>query len=135
MGDLLLELLGFIFESLLEAILDYVLAALVDLLLRALGSVFAGSKPQNPALAYLGYFLLGVILGGISLAFFRHPLVHPSKVHGISLLVSPTLVGLLMAATGALLRWRKKTVTRLETFSYGFCFAFGLALMRFFFTK
>jgi hypothetical protein len=135
MGDLLLELLVFILQFLLEALLDYVLAALADLLLRALGAVFEDSKPQNPALAYLGYWLFGVILGGISLALFPRPLVHPSNVHGISLLVSPVLVGLLMAATGAILRRRQKTVTQLESFKYGFSFAFGLALVRFLFTK
>jgi hypothetical protein len=135
MGELLLELLGLIVETLLEAFLEYVVAALASLLLRALGAVFKGSEPQNPALVYLGYCLFGVIFGGISLALFPHPLVHPSKIHGISLLVSPALVGLLMAATGAILRRHQKTVTQLESFSCGFSFAFGLALMRFLFTK
>lgn len=135
MGDLLLELLGLIVEFILEAILEYVVAALADLLLRVLGAVFEVSKPQNPALAYLGYCLFGLILGSISLALFPHPLVHPSRVHGISLLVSPAFVGLLMAATGTILRRHQKTVTQLESFSCGFSFAFGLALMRFLFTK
>lgn len=40
-----------------------------------------------------------------------------------------------MWATGAVLRRRDKRVTRIESFGYGFSFAFGMALVRFFFAK
>jgi hypothetical protein len=41
----------------------------------------------------------------------------------------------MMWATGAVLRRRGKRVTRMESFGYGFAFALGMALMRFFFAK
>jgi hypothetical protein len=38
-----------------------------------------------------------------------------------------------MSLTGFLLRQRGKTVVQIESFSYGFAFAFGMALVRFLF--
>ena len=135
MEDILLELLGWIVESLIEALFQYVLAAFVDVLLRSLGEAFQGTKIQNPALASAGFAFSGLILGGVSLLLFPHRLVHPSRFHGISLLVSPVITGLMMWATGIVLRQRDKKVTRLESFGYGFAFAFGMAFIRFLFAR
>ena len=135
MGDILLELLGLILEPLLDALFQYVITALVDGLLRSLGEAFQGAEIRNPALASAGFAFFGLIVGGVSLLLFPHRLVHPSRFHGISLLVSPVITGLLMWATGAALRQRDKKVTRLESFGYGFVFAFGMAFIRFLFAK
>jgi hypothetical protein len=69
----------------------------------------------------LGYVLFGL---------FPHPLVHPSRIHGISLLVAPVTTGLMMSCIGSLLRRHDKKVVRIESFGYGFAFAFGMALVR-----
>lgn len=135
MADILLELLGLILEPLLDALFQYVIATLVDVLLRSLGEAFQGAEIRNPALASAGFVFSGLVLGGASLLLFPHRLVHPSRFHGISLLVSPVITGLLMWATGAALRQREKKVTRLESFGYGFVFAFGIAFIRFLFAK
>ena len=135
MAELLLELLGLILEPVLDAIFQYLLVGLADLLLRALGEAFEGSEIQNPLLASTGYALLGLIIGGVSLFVLPRHLLHPSKFHGISLIVSPVITGLMMAGTGAILRRRDKKVTQLESFGYGFAFAFGMALVRFFFAS
>jgi hypothetical protein len=135
MEDFLLELLGMILEPLLEAIFQYLIAGLVDLLLRSWGEVFKGFRIQHPLRAFCGYGFFGLILGGISLLFFPHHLIHPSKIHGVSLLISPVLTGLMMWATGAILRRQDRKTTRIESFAYGFAFAFGLAFIRFFFAK
>jgi hypothetical protein len=55
-------------------------------------------------------------------------------MHGVNLLITPTLVGLTMATIGWLRRREGKLVTQLESFVYGFLFAFGMALIRFYFT-
>ena len=135
MGDFLLELLWGALEFFLEALFEYLIVALGDLLSRALGEVFTTSKIQDPALAAGGYALFGLILGGLSLLLFPHHLLHPSRFHGISLLVSPAIVGLMMSRTGEILRRWDKKVTQLEDFGYGFVFAFGIALVRFIFVK
>ena len=81
--------------------------------------------------AYAGIcFAFGAFTGGLRLLVFPHPLIRPSRLHGISLLVSPILSGAVMASLGFILRRRGKRVIAIETFWYGFAFAFGMALVR-----
>jgi hypothetical protein len=47
-------------------------------------------------------------------------------------LISPVITGLVMAFAGILLRRRGKKITGIESFAYGFSFAFGMALVRYF---
>jgi hypothetical protein len=67
----------------------------------------------------------------LSAWMFPHPLVHTSKLHGISLLFSPVATGLVMAYIGRVWRRRGRTSVRIESFSYGFTFALAMALIRF----
>jgi hypothetical protein len=139
MDDFLLELLGWllepIFQAILEAFLEYVIGALVDVILRGTKEAFKTTAIENPVLACVGYVFLGAVLGGLSLLVFPHPLVHPSRIHGINVIVSPVIAGVMMSLTGAILRRREKRTTRLESFGYGFALAFGVVLVRFLFTK
>ena len=97
--------------------------------------VFVVSREINPVLAALGYVMLGMARGGVSVFLFPHPLIHPSRIHGISLLVSPVLTGLVMSRIGAALRRYGKHPTQIESFEYGFAFAFGMALVRYLVVK
>ncbi len=135
MEDACFELLWIILSPLLEGIFDYIVAEGLGLIWRALGEIFKTSEIKNPVVAFIGYWLLGTVIGALSLFVFRRPLVHPSRIHGISLLVSPLITGCLMSLTRSFLRKQKKTVIQLESFGYGFAFAFGMALIRFLFTK
>lgn len=45
MEDLLLELLAWILEPLLEALFDYLVAGFVDLILRSMGEMSKGQQP------------------------------------------------------------------------------------------
>jgi hypothetical protein len=135
MGDFLLELLFLFAEVIFEALFEFALEAAFDLIFRAIAEVFEISELNNPLLACLGYLLFGAATGGLSLLLYPHPLFHPSRVHGISLLVSPILTGLAMWQVGSLLRTKNKKVIRIESFWYGFTFAAGMALARFYFTK
>jgi len=118
-----------------RGVFEAFLTAAADLLLRSLGEVFTESQKQNRQLAYLGYWLFGTLLGALSLALFRRRIVHPGKIPGASLVISPVLAGLSMWATGAYLRRHDKKVMQLENFGYGYVFAFGMALIRFLFAK
>jgi hypothetical protein len=75
------------------------------------------------------------LTGGLSLLIFPHPLIHPSRIHGISLLINPVIAGGVMSLIGFMLRKRDKRVVQIENFGYGFAFAFGMALLRFFFAQ
>ena len=135
MDEFFLNLLVILAETIGEVFLEVFGEAIIALLLRAIGEPFVDSRPVNPLLAGVGYFLLGLIAGGLSLLIFPHPLVRPSRVHGISLVVSPLVTGCLMSLIGAILRRHGKRTTQIESFGYGYVFAFGMALIRFFFVK
>ena len=100
------------------------------------GAVFLGAA----TIAYLVGLnaiglVLGLIVGGLSVLIFPHPLTHRSRIPGISLIAGPLITGVLMWATGALLRSQDKKSTRMESFGYASTFAFAMALVRFIFAR
>lgn len=135
MLDLLFALLEMLAELLFEAAFEFVAESLGALILRGIAAVFDTSEFKNPLQAVIGYLFLGGVAGGLSLLVFPHPLVHPSRVHGLSIVISPVLAGLGMSLVGSTLRKRNKKVMQIESFGYGFAFALGMAVVRFFLTK
>jgi len=135
----MLDLLLIIFEALGEILLEAALQAAAEflgvLILRAIAEVFETAELRNPLLACPGYALFGAVAGGLSLFIFPHRLFHPSAIPGLSVIVSPFLVGLSMSAVGRILKMKNRKTTQLETFGYGFFFAFGMALIRFAFVS
>ena len=133
--ELLLHLVLAIGELLVEVLIEFAGEVVLDLVTRALSAVLTTALEMNPLLTALGYAVLGVLTGVGSLFLFPHPLVHPSRFHGISLLISPILTGLAMSMIGSFLESRGKRVAQIESFGYGFAFAFGMALIRLLFVK
>ena len=127
-------LLAFV-EVLLEVLIQVVGEAILDMIVRSSRNAVKESEAVSPVLAAAGYLLLGAACGVVSIFFFPHPLIHPSRIHGISLLVSPVITGLIMAQVGLLLRRKDKKAVGIESFWYGFTFAFGMALIRFIFVS
>jgi hypothetical protein len=130
MEDFLLGLLGFLVELLGETLTDIAFAAIVDAVSRGLRHVGGSARRGNPIAATVILIAAGVAFGFLSAIVFPHPLVHPSKYHGISLLVSPVTTGLVMAAIGRRVRRRGRVPVQIESFAYGFTFAFAFSLIR-----
>ncbi len=107
--------------------LELVGELLIDLFARALGKLI--SSPSKAT--QVGVVLLGIASGVISVHLFPHPLVHPSRLHGISVIVGPVIAGLVMSQIGRFLRSRGKRTVQIESFTYGFAFAFAMAVVRF----
>lgn len=125
-------MLEFILEIIGELLLQVVLEVMGEIGLQSMAEPFR--KPPNPWLASIGYFIFGAIAGGFSLLVFPHHLVAES-LRVANLFLTPVVVGLLMSWMGM---WRAKhgqTVLRMDRFSYGFLFAFSLALVRYWFAK
>jgi hypothetical protein len=129
MLEFLLELLAQIF---LEAAFEFVADLLGALVVRMFEWVFDRSEIATPVFAFLAYLCFGMVAGGLSVLLFPHRLIRPAGLPGLSLILSPTLAGLGMALIGSAQRKRNKRPTQIESFSYGFAFALGLALVRFF---
>jgi hypothetical protein len=135
MEEFFAALLYGIFELILEFLFEAALGSLVAVVTRSLRRLLRRSRKIPPVFAIPAYFLLGVGLGFASLLFFPHPLIHPGKVHGLSLLISPLLAGLFMSFIGTEVRRRGKQPVRIESFGYGFAFAFGTAIIRLIFAR
>jgi hypothetical protein len=135
MEDLFAALFAAFAEIFFEALFELFCGVIGDLTVRFARGLVAEVRTMPPILASVGYLSFGVIAGSVSVLVFPHPLVHPSRFHGISILVSPLITGLVMSQVGVLLRRRGRQSIRIESFGYGFAFAFGMALIRFLFTQ
>ena|ERR1700733_4043394 len=134
MEELLLSLLYVFAEALLEALLEIVGEAVFALISRATGNLFTALLKSNRFLTTIG-FAVGVAAGFSTLLVFPHRLVQPSRFHGISLLISPLIAGLVMSQVGRAVRRQGLEAVEIESFGYGFIFALGMALIRFVFVK
>jgi len=139
MEDILGDILGFIIELFLEVLLQVIFeegvatASRAHRRFRIVPFLRITLSRTDPALTVLKFTLLGLGLGFLSVLLLPHPLVHPSRLHGISLLISPAITGLVMGYIGRLVRRRGRAAVRIESFAYGFICAFAFALVRFFF--
>ncbi|HEV2836105.1 MAG TPA: hypothetical protein VGW58_12345 [Pyrinomonadaceae bacterium] len=128
-----------IFEFIILVVFEFLLEVagelMLELGLRSLGETIVSREHRNPLLAGIGYALLGLIGGGLSLLFFPNAFARSEALHGISLLIAPVLTGLAMAGLGWL--WEKKGRQRLpiDSFAYGFIFALPMAIVRFLYTS
>jgi hypothetical protein len=135
MDEVFFALLSAVAELLFEVFFQVVVEEIVALIMRSIRNMLEESRAINPRLAAVGYLLLGMAFGTASLRLFPHPLFHPSKFHGISLVVSPLITGLVMSQVGIVLRRKGKQAVRIESFGYGFTFALGLAIIRLIFVR
>jgi hypothetical protein len=131
MEDFLAEILAIIAEAFLEIAGEL----LISLLARAMGKLLKAILDLGPVATTIGVLLIGAATGACSVVIFPHPLVHPSKMHGISLIVSPMIAGLAMSQFGRILRNRGTKTIQIESFVYGFAFALAMAVVRFAFVQ
>jgi hypothetical protein len=131
--------MGFLLEIILEFFIEFVLQIaaeiLVELPFQRLARTSLTGKTLNTLLAFVLYFGLGVLMGWLSTLIFPNSFIRSSSLHGISLVITPVLAGLTMWGIGWLRQRQGMKVIRLDTFGYGFLFALGMALIRFFFTR
>jgi hypothetical protein len=131
MDELLAGVLAVIAEVLFEALVEIVCGGLASLLTRGISKFFKSISDFNPIATTFVLGMLGALVGFLSVIVYPHPLVHPSRFHGVSVIASPLITGFVMSQLGRLLRNRGRSVTPIESFGYGFVFAFAMALVRF----
>jgi hypothetical protein len=92
-------------------------------------------RNHHIVVAALGYFVIGVALGALSLLFWPQRFFKSGPIPGLSLFISPAFVGAAMHAYGQWRRMRGRVTTNLATFVGGAAFALGTALVRFLWAK
>lgn len=131
MEDLLELILGLLLEVVGEALCELILAESFGLTARLFRRVRVSIRRSNPVIATFTFILLGIGTGFLSALALPHPFVHLSKLHGISLLISPLISGLVLGYIGRVVHRRGQIPVRIESFRYGFIFAFAFSLVRF----
>lgn len=127
--ELLLELIG---QFILYGTAEVVTAKVAKNISKTRGPEKSQVSPISAAVIYavVGYF------GGLSsLLIFPNHLITNPNIRSTSILILPVLLGLLMSQIGRLLKKRCKDVVRLESFPYGFLFAFTFGFARVLFAK
>jgi hypothetical protein len=124
--EFLLELLAqFVFELLVQLIGQ----VLFEAGLHVLAAPFR--RQQNPWVSALGYVVLGLMLGALTLWIVPAHVVKAPALRWANLLLSPVLAGICMSLIGTWRANRGQFLLRMDRFSYGYLFAFSVAAVRF----
>ncbi len=118
-----------VFEIIFQIICEVFIQVLFELGFHSL--IEPLKKRPNALLAGIGYSIFGAIAGGISLFFFKQLFVIDPNLRIVNLFVTPIFAGLAMSLLGRLREKNGREVIRLDKFTYGFVFAFAMALTRF----
>jgi hypothetical protein len=124
-------LLEALFELLFEVFGEALFAMAGAVVHAAVVEPIDDESPLQRALAAVGHVFMGAVAGAVSLVVLRRELGQHLVVPGISLLLAPIATGALLELLG---RWwvRHGNVRMaLLTFWGGFCFALGMAAVRF----
>lgn len=129
--EILLEVLWALVEVLGEVLLQTLGEMLAEVIGHGLRETFRRPKPLVPWLATIGYVTWGALTGGISLWLFPVHFIRSPSLQLANLVLTPLVSGYVMGKLGAWRRWREQGLIRLNSFLYGFIFAFGMALVRY----
>jgi hypothetical protein len=123
--DLLVELVG---DLLLPIILEFLWGATSE----AIDDALDRPRQYHPAVAFLGYAVLGGHSGLVSVAVFRHALFAEPRLRIANLAIAPLLSGSAMAIWAVMRRRRDADPPGIATFLNGAVFAFAFAAVRLF---
>ena len=130
MLEIIIEIfLGFLIEFLYNIFVE----VLLEFGFESFRHSFKRRKEANKTLSLIGYFLLGGLLGLISIWILPKRIIQIQILPGLSLLIVPFLVGFVMAKLGKYRIKKGATITNLATYWGGVSFAFGMSLIRFLF--
>ena len=122
-----------LFQIFGEILLQLLFEAAAELGFHSLKETFRGSA--NPTLATLGFFLWGLLAGGVSLLLVPKSFISDPTLRLLTLIVTPFVAGTIMAQIGKLRERHSQNLVGLDRFGYAFAFALAMGLMRFLWTK
>lgn len=128
-------------ESLFEALFEIFGELILQVLFEALAAVgvhitrkdASEQAPRSPTLLVVGYAVLGIIAGALSLLVFSQSLAHTHNGRLATLLLVPLAAALTTVMLG---RWRVRkgqTPADIDRFMYAYLFALGMACVRYVF--
>ena len=133
--EIAIQIAGWLLQFLAELLLQLVFEAMAGALGHVLKEPFRRPRPRQPVVAAIGYLVSGAMADGLTLWLVPELFIKARWLRAANLMLAPLAAGLVMQAMGSWRARRDKPVLGLESFAYGFCFAFGMALVRFTFGR
>lgn len=126
----------------MEFLIELLLELFGEVLLQVLGELLAEwgvyltrpterRKPSHPLVSLLGYALLGLLIGALSLLLLPHSLLPGKGLRLANLVLSPLLSGAVLAWIGQWRARRGSPVPVRNRFMQGLVFAFAMAAVRY----
>ncbi|MEZ0307660.1 MAG: hypothetical protein ACAH21_07020 [Ramlibacter sp.] len=134
-AEVIIQILVWILQFLGELLLQVVFEAIFEAFGHAVKEPFRRPRPVRPWVAAIGYVIFGAVAGGLTVWLVPDLFIKAEWLKVANLVLTPVAAGLIMQAIGAWRERREKEVLRIETFAYGFCFAFAMAVVRYAFGK
>lgn len=89
-------------------------------------------KPMSPVVTGILWLAAGAVMGAGSLVFFPHSFIHSETLRIANLIVTPLVLGALMALLGRKRLANGEEIVPLDKFSNAALFALGMGAVRFF---
>ena len=124
-------------EGLLEILFEIFGELILQVLFEALAAVGVHlrqkepAKPRSPVLLVVGYAVLGVLAGLLSLLVVSHSLAHSPTARLATLLLVPLLAALVTVLIGRLRLRKGQAPADMDRFMYAYLFALGMACVRY----
>lgn len=128
-----------IFEILIQIFFEFFAPLFAEIFfefgLRGIYLTTGIKKRVSPFAAAFGYVFLAAVASAVSIYAFPNHFLQSRTLRLMSLIATPIAVGSFMAFRGTQLRKKDKKTIRLDSFAYGFLFAFTFAIIRFCYAK
>lgn len=126
--EIVFELLfAIVFEAIPEIVMQLMAEVILELGYESVAEGFRRKRRRNPALAGIGLLLVGGLVGLVGSVMFPERMLPGTPVPGVSLVLSPLVVGSLMHLFGSWRRRQGREPSALATFWGGALFAFAMA--------
>lgn len=122
-------------EIIFEFLVQFIFEIFGELIARGFKYLRRESPAFNLISILFGYGLLAALFGSFSFLISQHHFIQNPNLRLINLFATPTLIGALMHIRGKFLKKRSKSPIAIDSFGFGFYFAFIFGLIRFFFAN
>jgi hypothetical protein len=123
-----------LFELIIEILVQGGAELIIEILYHMGVRGSSSYKKPHPVLGAILWFFAGAITGGISVLVLPYYFLHNHTLRVAYLFLVPLLLGALMAFVGKTRTAKGQDIVPLDKFTYAALFAFGMALVRFYYT-
>ena len=121
-------------EALLEILFEFLLQGVGELLIEVFSHKRrrkTPSAPMHPVIAGCLWLVAGAAIGGGTLLLFPHSFIHSPTLRLVNLVLTPLMLGAIMALIGRRRLANGQELVPLDRFSNAALFALGMGIVRY----